>query len=247
MVTLLENIVIDSADPAAMARFWAAALPGRLLDAGTEGVAVRLDPLDGPLLDLCFERVTGPGPAPPRLHLDLNPGADQQQTVRRLLGLGASYADIGQGDVPWVVLADIEGNAFCVLEDRPRHARAGPIAALPLDVDDPERLTGFWAAASGWVELDREEQPHALRFPTGVGPGLELCEQLAPKAGKNAVHLDVRVAPADAGGLPYNVELTRLLDLGARRLEHDWGELPWTVLLDPSGNEFCLLPAAGSG
>jgi hypothetical protein len=52
-----------------------------------------------------------------RLHIDLNPD-DQQVEVDRLLALGARRIDIGQGDVPWVVLADIEGNEFCVLSAR---------------------------------------------------------------------------------------------------------------------------------
>jgi hypothetical protein len=51
-----------------------------------------------------------------RLHLDLRPvGGSHQGEVERLIGLGARPADIGQGEVPWVVLADPEGNEFCVL------------------------------------------------------------------------------------------------------------------------------------
>jgi hypothetical protein len=53
-----------------------------------------------------------------RLHIDLNPD-DQVAEVDRLLALGATRADIGQGDVPWVVLADPEGNEFCVLTPHP--------------------------------------------------------------------------------------------------------------------------------
>ena len=54
-----------------------------------------------------------------RLHLDLNPtDTEQDQEVRRLLDLGARHADVGQGDASWVVLADPEGNEFCVLADR---------------------------------------------------------------------------------------------------------------------------------
>jgi hypothetical protein len=56
------------------------------------------------------------------------------------------------------------------------------------------------------------------------------------------MHLDLRVDPGD----DYDQELSRLLDGGAVRLEHDWGDLPWTVLLDPGGNEFCLLRASSA-
>jgi Glyoxalase-like domain len=58
-----------------------------------------------------------------RLHLDLRPvGASPEAEVERLLGLGARPADIGQGQVPWVVLADPEGNEFCVLGQLDDHA-----------------------------------------------------------------------------------------------------------------------------
>jgi hypothetical protein len=50
--------------------------------------------------------------------------------VRRLLSLGAAPADIGQGEVPWAVLADPEGNEFCVLDPRPVYAGTGPAAAV---------------------------------------------------------------------------------------------------------------------
>jgi hypothetical protein len=55
-----------------------------------------------------------------RLHLDLSPtDMGQDEEVRRLLGLGARHADVGQtGDESWVTLADPEGNEFCVLADR---------------------------------------------------------------------------------------------------------------------------------
>lgn len=58
------------------------------------------------MLDLCFQRVAELPTEPPRLHLDLSNGARQAEEVDRLLGLGARHLDIGQADVPWVVLAD---------------------------------------------------------------------------------------------------------------------------------------------
>lgn len=54
-----------------------------------------------------------------RWHFDLAPD-DQAVEVARHEGLGAQRADIGQGDVPWVVMADIEGNEFCVLKSLPK-------------------------------------------------------------------------------------------------------------------------------
>jgi hypothetical protein len=86
MGSRLTEIVVDCHDPAAQAAFWAAALV-------PEAKTVKN-----------------------RLHLDLRPvGGSHQAEVERLIGLGARPADIGQGEVPWVVLADPEGNEFCVL------------------------------------------------------------------------------------------------------------------------------------
>ena len=56
--------------------------------------------------------------------------------MERLLALGAVPADIGQGDVPWTVLADPEGNEFCVLDPRPTYRDTGPVAAVTL-IDAP--------------------------------------------------------------------------------------------------------------
>src|SRR5699024_2428485 len=116
-------------------------------------------------------------PPPPgwRLHLDLLGGDHQEQAavVERLLGLGATRVDIGQGEVPWVVLADPDGNAFCVMEERSAYRDTGPIAALPLDSANPEREAGFYAALTGWVPMDGAEFV-TLRHPSGTGPLLEL-------------------------------------------------------------------------
>jgi hypothetical protein len=68
------------------------------------------------LLGILFLRAPATKPAKNRLHLDVRPD-DQRAEVERLLALGASCVDIGQGEVPWVVLADPEGNEFCVLRE----------------------------------------------------------------------------------------------------------------------------------
>ena len=68
---------------------------------------------------LTFARVPEGKTVKNRLHLDVNPtDREQDEEVRRLLDLGARHADVGQGDEDWVVLADPEGNEFCVLASR---------------------------------------------------------------------------------------------------------------------------------
>ena len=73
-----------------------------------------------PGFDLAFVPVPEPKTGQNRVHLDLASASaeDQAAIVDRLLGLGARHVDIGQGEVPWVVLADPEGNEFCVLSAR---------------------------------------------------------------------------------------------------------------------------------
>ncbi len=236
----LENIAIDAQDHRRLGRFWEALLGTEPLTDTDAEFETRLTVPGGPVLDLCFSPVPEPRGPSPRLHLDLAGGEHQRDVVRRALGLGARHLDIGQRDVPWVVLADPEGNPFCVMEDRPEYAASGPLAALPLDSADPARDAAFWAELSGWLPV-ASAMPAALRHPSGRGPLLELCPQRSPKAAdaKNRVHLDLRLeASDDADGA-----VTRILDLGGSEFHPDWGDLPWRVLRDPSGNEVCLLPA----
>jgi hypothetical protein len=237
----LENLVVDAQDPTVLGRFWASLLEaGPTLVDEPDAFETRLPVPDGLVLDLCFQRVPEPVVAGPRLHLDLSGALRQAEVVQRALDLGAYHLDIGQGDVPWVVLADPEGNPFCVMEDRPEYVTSGPIAALPLDSADPARDAAFWAELSGWTPVS-SVMPAALRHPSGRGVLLELCPEPAPKPEgvKNRLHLDIRLEPGD----DPDAVVARVLELGGRGLDPDWGELPWRVMTDPSGNELCLLPA----
>ena len=71
-------------------------------------------------------------------------------------------------------------------------------------------------------------------------PLLELCPESAPKGTtKNRLHLDIRLEAEDD---PDDVA-TSIAARGGRELPPQWGELPWRHHADPSGNEFCVLPA----
>lgn len=238
----LENVVVDARDPRRLGQFWESLLGCETLTDDPASYETRLTVPGGPRLDLCFERVDEPPRPSPRLHLEVSGGesADQDAVVERALSLGASHLDIGQGDVPWVVLADPEGNPFCVMEARPEYAVSGPLSSLPLDSADVERDLAFWSELSGWRPVD-SAMPGALRHASGRGPLLELCPERGPKdpGHKNRVHLDIRLEADD----DPETALQRVLDLGGRRFEHEWGDLPWQVVTDPSGNELCLLPA----
>jgi len=236
----LENLVFDAVEPQRLGRFWEVVVGGERLTDVPEGFETRLSVEAGPVLDLCFQRVPEPPSAPARLHVDLSGGARQAEVVERLLGLGARHLDIGQGDVPWVVLADPEGNPLCVMEERAEYADTGPIAALPLDCADPDRDAAFWSWLTGWTDVP-DAGLRSLRHPSMRGALLELCPERAPKGGaKNRLHLDVRL---EAGDDPDEVA-AGIIDRGGTEQQHpEWGELPWRTYADPSGNEFCVLSA----
>ena len=108
----LEQVVVDARDPVALGRWWAQALDWVIVNDDPADFEIRATP--DRLPGILFEPVRSPKRAKNRLHLDFRPD-DQDSEVRRLLALGALQVDVGQGDVSWVVLADPEGNEFCVL------------------------------------------------------------------------------------------------------------------------------------
>ena len=117
MGSRFTELVIDCADPERVAAFWAAALGWQVTASDAEGVEVAGPPAAGPLL--IFVPVPEKKSLKNRVHIDVNPvGCDQAQEVERLLRLGARRVDVGQGEQSWVVLADPEGNEFCVLGTR---------------------------------------------------------------------------------------------------------------------------------
>jgi hypothetical protein len=116
MTLVWEQLLVDSADPVALGRWWAEALGWVVVDDSPEEYEIR--PAPDRLPGILFGVVPEAKSIKNRLHLDFRPD-DQEAEVTRLLALGARHADVGQtGDEPWVVLADPEGNEFCVLAPR---------------------------------------------------------------------------------------------------------------------------------
>ncbi len=112
----IAAVVVDTADPRAMAGFWSEALDWTLHEVTDDRAVLRSAAGVGPYLQLV--RPTGSRTAWTRIHLDLKPyaGDDQEAEVARLEAIGAAGVDVGQGgDVSWRCLADPEGNEFCVL------------------------------------------------------------------------------------------------------------------------------------
>ncbi len=113
MAVRFYQLVIDARDPRSIARFWAAVLDQQVLYESADEVIVGSDEHRYP--GLCFVPVPEHKTVKNRLHIDLDPD-DRDAEVKRIIALGARRADVGQGpDATWVVLADPEGNEFCVL------------------------------------------------------------------------------------------------------------------------------------
>ena len=110
-----EQVIVDAADPAALGRWWATALDWVVVNEDPEEFEIRSAPERLP--GLLFVRVPERKTHKNRLHLDFRPD-DRDASVASLLDLGASRAEIGQGQQTWVVLTDPEGNEFCVLRSR---------------------------------------------------------------------------------------------------------------------------------
>jgi catechol 2,3-dioxygenase-like lactoylglutathione lyase family enzyme len=241
--TRLVHLVVDANDPPALGRFWAAVLGWEVLD--EEPSETDIGPAgytypDPVTQTLVFVPVSEPKKGKNRVHLDLATRSAEHQAaeVERILALGATRADVGQGDVPWEVLADPEGNEFCVATPLPEYLPAsGLLAAISIDCADPVALAGFWELAAGWQRTDGDAEAVSLRAPEGVGPHLILVKVPDPNSVKNRVHLDV--APYKGEDLAEAVAALRAA--GATPVDIGQGNVRWRVLADLEGGEFCVL------
>ncbi|WP_330335445.1 VOC family protein (plasmid) [Streptomyces sp. NBC_00536] len=242
MATRLVQIAMNARDDSAVGRFWAEVL-GWGIDSEGPGVT-NVEPVGLPYPDpsalfVDVIRVPEPKTVKNRVHVDLatQSAAHQAELVARLRALGATDADLGQGEVPWTVLADPEGNEFCVLEPREMYRDTGPMAAVVVDCVDPRVMARFWGEAMDWTLHEVTDDRAALRSAKGVGPYLEFIRTPDVKTVKNRIHLDLRAYAGD----DHTAEADRLRALGATDVDLGQGDVPWAVLADPEGNEFCLL------
>lgn len=123
----ISEVVIDAYDPEKLAQFWGEVLGYVVLDREDDG-SIEIGPSDvgfgGPLPTVILSPTVDPRPKKLRLHIDVSPtDREQGAELERLLALGARRVDVGQtGTENWHVLADPEGNEFCLL-----HYRINPV------------------------------------------------------------------------------------------------------------------------
>jgi catechol 2,3-dioxygenase-like lactoylglutathione lyase family enzyme len=239
MTARFVALAIDANDPMRLARFWAHALRWEVGDE-VDG-AVRLVPTDGARFDLLFVPVPEPKTGQNRIHLDLTTASldDQRQTVEELLAVGGRHLDIGQSpDEGHVVLGDPEGNELCIIEPGNRFlAGCGRLGAI--NCDGTRALGYFWSAVLDWPLVWDQDEETAIRAPDGTGSKITWSgPPLMPRSGKDRLHLHI----APAGG-DRDAEIERIVALGARRANATEPREDRVVMIDPDGNEFCVVRA----
>lgn len=238
MTCQLVALCFDSTNPPRLARFWAGVLAWEVADESRAGIALR--PTDDTGFGFRFLPTQEPktGPNPLHIHLTSTSLEDQQQTVARSVELGARHIDVGQRpEEGHVVLADPDGNEFCVIEPGNRWL-AGCGFFAELACDGSQQVGYFWRAALDWPLVWDQDQETAIRSPHG-GPKISWGgPPLMPKTGKDRLYFDLR-PPIHGDQQP---EADRLVSLGATRVGIGQGELSWVAMTDPDGHEFRLLP-----
>lgn len=234
----LKALGFDTNDPRRLAGFWATALGWEVHDEMPD--RVELAPTDGTRFSIVFlPAILGEKQGKNRLHLDLTTTSidDQTQSVEKLLDIGARHVDIGQRpDESHVVLADPEGNEFCIIEPNNSFlAGCGRLGSITCDGSPDAGY--FWSRALGWPLVWDQDGETAIRAPDGIGPFITWGPPVHPKVAKNRLHLDLVSASKD--DLPAQVD--RLVSLGASRADAGQGDDDKVVMLDPDGNEFWVL------
>ncbi|WP_432884406.1 VOC family protein [Kribbella sp. CA-245084] len=234
MSVQIHALSFDAKDPAGLARFWAGVL-GRELGADETSVL----PGDDLAFTLQFRQSDVVKDRPNQMHFDLTSRSleDQEATVARALELGGRHIDIGQTpEEKHVVLADPEGNEFCVIEPGNNFlAGTGVIGAL--SSDGSQAVGYFWSKALDWPLVWDQDEETAIQSPQGGSKISWGGPPVDPKAPKNRLHLDL-VPSGDP-----EAEVERLIGLGATRHESGQAHPDGIELADPDGNEFCILTA----
>jgi predicted enzyme related to lactoylglutathione lyase len=229
----LVALAFDASDPARLAPFWAGVL-GREMVEEPDGGIVLLPSADTEFR-IEFYPTDAPKHGPNQMHFDLTSSSleDQQATVARALELGGRHLDIGQGDVGHVVLADPDGNEFCVIEPG-NNWLAGTGFLGELAADGTREVGVFWAAALDWPLVWDEDGETAISPPGGGHKVAWGGPPLNEYSGRHRMHFDL-VASGD-----LDAEVERLVGLGAAMVERRGAEVEMS---DPDGNELVLRSA----
>ncbi|MBB2992790.1 hypothetical protein FHR72_004294 [Mycolicibacterium iranicum] len=218
-------VVVESRDPLRLGLYWATLL-GCCLPTGAKTSGGEVVQIGGGAV-LEFVPASVSKAEKNRQHLDLTSKSEEHQAslVERACALGAERVDIGQGSVPWIVLADPEGNEFCVLEPREEYKECGPVAAVVTDARDPLSVSRFWSSAVNAPLVRTHPGYVSLRHQGGLG--LEFVRNPSPPQRQGQLHLRLRASHDPPAGMSGAVSCS----ICTQSL---------TALVDPENNHFCL-------
>jgi predicted enzyme related to lactoylglutathione lyase len=236
----LVALCFTANDPEHLARFWADLLRWqRDPDADHDVDLVPTEDTEDTGFRIRFLPTDAPKSGQNHLHFDLTSASleHQQATVQRSLDLGAHHIDVGQRpEEGHVVLADPEGNEFCVIG--PGNAFLADCGFIGAVAGDGSQQVGyFWSQALGWPLVWDQDEETAIRAPYG-GPKLTWGGlPLMARTGADRVHFDI----APIAGEDLQAEVDRLVALGATRLDVAAANGGYVLMADPDGRTFRLL------
>jgi hypothetical protein len=219
-IATYKDLCIDAVDPGAMADFWASALALKSESAAQAGFRLAGASSQD---TVWINRVAEPKAVKHRVHIDVN-----TSSVAELTAVGATVIDADS--FQWTVMADPEGGEFCAF------LREGVITQrlyeLGVDSVEPASIAGWWAEVlGGRLVHDERGFSYVDHIPGAPMDSIDFVQVPEPKVTKNRIHVDV------TGDVPA------LVEAGANVLRPEGGDISWTVLADPEGNEFCAFRA----
>ncbi|WP_111510086.1 VOC family protein [Mycobacterium kyogaense] len=183
-------VVVESQDPLLLGDFWARMVECRLtVDSTTGRCATDL----GGNTDVRFVPAVQSHSDANRQHIDLASDSPEHHAalIGRALDLGALRADVGQGNVPWQVMADPEGNEFCILEPRGEYRQSGSLAAVVTHAEAPLTVGRFWSALVGAPMIRTHPEYTSVRYGGTADPALEFVRHPNPPEGQGRLHLQL--------------------------------------------------------
>jgi len=238
MTARLVALAFDAVAPSELARFWAHALRWNIRQ--TDGIGIEIVPTDATPFHVLVRPVAHEKAGQNRIHFDLTTSSpdDQTNTVAELVAIGARHIDIGQSpDETHVVLADTEGNEFCVIEPGNRFLAGCPRLGA-VTCDGTHAVGCFWSEALGWPLVWDQDEETAIQAPDATGPKITWSgPPLMPKPDEERIHFHVAPAP----GTSASVTLDHLYALGATPVDVGHACPDVLALADVDGNTFCLV------
>lgn len=214
-----KDLCIDANDVPVMQAFWAGALGRESEYFDDDGSAVLRGAQKSQTV--WINHVPELHAAKGRVHLDL--------TARSLTAFEGCRQISREGEFPWTVFADPEGNEFCVFV---QPDSAPGLKDVVVDAVDHAQIGAWWAQAWGGVLGDGDGYSYLDDIPGAPVESFDFVPVPEPKAVKNRLHWDVTLEPG--------VTVNDLRAIGATVLAEPTPDDRWTVMADPEGNEFCV-------